>query len=225
MLTKPWPTHLTSRFFHVQIRKMTSQSKEVYFGQFEVTNQVFHSTSHCSALVNLKPLLPGHVLVIPNRVTPRLTDLSPMEISDIFVTVQKVQRMLAHVYFAPEALPSATDPKNLPLGGTPENGSFNIAVQDGPDAGQSVFHVHCHIIPRLKGNSQGDEIYDKLSSEDGNVGGHLWDLNHRPVGGGKFPKIEDVDRKARSDQEMHQEAAFFRTQMRELGLSSDSVGR
>lgn len=182
---------------------------------------MFYNSSHCFALVNLKPLLPGHVLVIPNRVVPRLTDLSPTEISDVFMTVQKVQRMLAQVYFAPAASPPGSEPKDLPLGSKLECGSFNIAVQDGPDAGQSVSHVHCHIIPRLKGNSEGDGLYDRLASEDGNVGGHLWDLQQRPVGGGKFPKIEDADRKARSAQEMHREAAFFKAQMKALGLTPE----
>lgn len=276
MLAKSSPNiHLASRYFHIQSRKMTSQPKPVYFGQFEVSSQVsyhmmkweyslgshelfsgveilswrdslpcslcftlanlpggylpivsdniqvFHATRHCFALVNLKPLLPGHVLVIPNRVVPRLTDLSSIEIGDIFVTVQKVQRMLAHVYFSPETSASASGTTKLPLGGKSEDGSFNIAVQDGPDAGQSVPHVHCHIIPRLKGNSEGDAIYGRLASEDGNVGGHLWDLQQRPVSGGKFPKIEDADRKARSAQDMQEEAAFFKAQMEALGLSPE----
>lgn len=93
-----------------------------------------------------------------------------------------------------------------------EDGSFNIALQDGKEAGQTVPHVHCHIIPRTKDSTEGDELYDRLQSEEGNVGGALWDAS-RPVQVGKFPKIEDVDRKPRSAEDMRKEAAFYKEQM------------
>lgn len=132
---------------------------------------------------------------------------STEEVADLFEVVQKVQRMLARTYFGN---PQSQHPASI------EDGSFNIAIQDGLDAGQSVPHCHCHIIPRLKGNENGDEIYDRLASEQGNVGGALWDQGHRPRGGGSFPKIEDADRKPRSAEEMAKEANFFREQMTAL---------
>lgn len=46
--------------------------------------------------------------------------------------------------------------------------SINVAIQDGPEAGQSVPHLHTHIIPRYKINNVGDLIYDKLDHWDGN---------------------------------------------------------
>lgn len=98
------------------------------------------------------------------------------------------------------------------------DGSFNIAIQDGPDAGQSVPHLHCHIIPRLKGDTTGDEVYDRMASDEGNVGGALWDRDHGPRGGGHFPKIEDAARKPRTAGEMAEEAQFFREQMDALGI-------
>lgn len=49
--------------------------------------------------------------------------------------------------------------------------ALNIVLQDGFDAGQSVLHVHVHIIPRTKGDmdSKGgvDAVYDKLEGEEG----------------------------------------------------------
>jgi bis(5'-adenosyl)-triphosphatase len=158
-------------------------------------------------VVNIKPILPGHVLVIPHRQCQRLTDLGADEVTDLFTTVQKVQRMLARSCFA------ASD-SNSP--GKIEDGSFNIALQDGPDSGQTVRHVHCHIIPRRKYSNEGDEIYDRLQSEEGNVGGGLWDLS-RPKQARKFPKIEEAERKPRSAEEMNREAAFYREQMTLVG--------
>ena len=145
------------------------------------------------------------MLVVSNRVVPRFTDLDAKEVTDLFTTVQKVQKMLARVYLTDR------DAEGEEVGKV-EDGAFNIAIQDGRSAGQTVEHVHCHIIPRMKDSTGGDEIYDKMESEEGNVGGGLWDRS-RPVQVGKFPIIEDSSRKPRSDEEMNKEAAFFREQM------------
>ncbi|RAL60320.1 hypothetical protein DID88_000096 [Monilinia fructigena] len=131
----------------------TPSDKLMHFGKFEVTDQVFHKSTHCYCLVNIKPILPGHVLVIPYKQHPRMTDLSPPELSDIFLTTQKVQKMLASHYFPKEDI---------------KEGSFNVAIQDGPESGQTV---------------------------------------------------DDEDRLPRSTEEMNQEAALFRKQMRKLGYT------
>ncbi|KAL2262593.1 hypothetical protein VTK26DRAFT_808 [Humicola hyalothermophila] len=181
-------------------------SEPIYFGPFEVTSQVFLTTPHSFALVNLKPLLPGHVLVCPLRPHRRLTDLGPAELTDLFATVQRVQRMLARQYFAAAAPPPPPSPSLPPssssssstsptsptatataataAAASPEQGSFNLALQDGPEAGQTVSHVHVHVIPRIRGSTAkpastpSDQIYEDMADEAGNVGGALWDLAH-----------------------------------------------
>ncbi|RYP78540.1 hypothetical protein DL771_000493 [Monosporascus sp. 5C6A] len=203
----------------------TKPSGPVYFGPFEVTSQVFLTTPHSFALVNLKPLLPGHVLICPHEPHRRLTDLSAPELTDLFQAVQRVQRMLARHYFTSPSSSSSTagnpgsvdpaTPAPAPAG-TPEAGSFNIAIQDGSGAGQTVPHVHVHVIPRIAGwtdkdiNTVGDAIYERMSSEDGNVGGALWDRDRRPVPGGAFARIEEASRLPRSMEEMAAEAELFR---------------
>jgi HIT domain len=52
----------------------------IQFAQFVVTSQTFYTSNLCAALVNLKPIVPGHSLVIPLRVVPRYVDLSPEEV-------------------------------------------------------------------------------------------------------------------------------------------------
>ncbi|RYO88555.1 hypothetical protein DL762_003677 [Monosporascus cannonballus] len=214
-------------------------SGPIYFGPFEVTSQVFLTTPHSFALVNLKPLLPGHVLICPHEPHRRLTDLSAPELTDLFQAVQRVQRMLARHYFAspPSSSPTAnvntpTNPSSPPTAGSsgnvdsaapvpapagsPEAGSFNIAIQDGSGAGQTVPHVHVHVIPRIAGATDkdagtvGDAIYERMASEDGNVGGALWDRDRRPVPGGALARIEDASRQARTMGEMEAEAELFR---------------
>ncbi|KAL8665040.1 MAG: hypothetical protein Q9202_002596 [Teloschistes flavicans] len=165
----------------------------VHFGSFLVTSQVFHKTAHSFALVNIKPLLPGHVLVSPLRAAKRLSDLNHAEITDLFLTVQEVGRMVERVYGA---------------------SSLNIAIQDGPAAGQSVPHLHTHIIPRQNADLDeyggGDAIYGMLEGEDGDVGKHLWERsNRRP----KFPAVDDSFRKPRTEEEMAEEAQRLAREM------------
>ncbi|KAI4286881.1 MAG: hypothetical protein L6R35_003865 [Caloplaca aegaea] len=174
----------------------------VYFGNFLVTPQVFHLTAHSFALVNIKPLLPGHVLVSPRRPAKRLSDLNHAEISDLFLTVQQVGRMVERFYGA---------------------SSLNIAIQDGPAAGQSVPHLHTHIIPRqsldLEDQGGSDAIYGMLEGEDGNVGKHLWEKsNQRP----KFPSVDDSSRQPRTAEEMADEARKLADEMKQQQITDGS---
>ncbi|PHH90070.1 hypothetical protein CDD83_4609 [Cordyceps sp. RAO-2017] len=174
------------------------------FGPFEVTEQVFLTTQHSFALVNLKPLLPGHVLVCPQAPHRRLTDLSTGEAADLMAAVQLTQRMLARTYWGAEA---------------PGGGSFTVAVQDGPEAGQTVPHVHVHVIPRAKGDmAAADDVYEAMAGEAGNVGGALWDRATRPAPGGGMPRIEDADRAVRTPEQMRAEAVSYRAALRDMGV-------
>ncbi|KAI1462041.1 HIT domain-containing protein [Annulohypoxylon moriforme] len=201
----------------------------IFFGTFEVTSQVFLTTPHSFALVNLKPLLPGHVLICPRQPHKRLTDLAAAELTDLFQAVQRVQRMLARHYFSAS-----------PSNGAPEDGSFNIAIQDGVEAGQTVSHVHVHVIPRIRGatakegSGPGDRIYQLMAAEEGNVGGALWDrelknfrsrFSERPEAGGKFESIEDSERHPRSAEEMEAEANMFRGVLEQMGEAEGKSGQ
>ncbi|UKZ73763.1 hypothetical protein TrVFT333_001413 [Trichoderma virens FT-333] len=193
---------------------MTSTNTDgmnIKFGPFEVTKQVFLTTPHSYGLVNLKPLLPGHVLICPHKPHRRLLDLSPAETTDLFSTVQLVQKLLARLYFP--------DPSDL------QSGSFTVALQDGAEAGQTIPHVHVHVIPRVKGDmgEAMDEIYVHLSSEEANVGGALWD-RERPRPGGKMPRIEDAERNARTMEQMIEEAEKFKAVLGEMGIGNSAKG-
>ena len=128
----------------------------------------------------------------PRRVTPRLGDLTHTEVTDLFLTVQRVGRMIERVY-----------------NGT----SLNVAMQDGIDAGQSVPHVHAHIIPRRNADLDDrgtDAIHDMLEGEEGNVGRHFREWSEfRP----QFPKVADEARKPRSRDQMAEEAQRLAQEM------------
>ncbi|OAA64225.1 hit domain containing protein [Niveomyces insectorum RCEF 264] len=172
----------------------SSSSSSFFFGPFNVTTQVFYVTPRAFALVNLRPLLPGHVLVCPRTPHRRLTDLTREELADVFSTVQVVQRMLAAYYFGgPEkaaatpdsatenAAEAASSSSSSSPSASASAGSFNVVVQDGPEAGQTVPHLHVHVLPRIPGATAkdaataGDALYEALADEPGNVGGAQWD--------------------------------------------------
>lgn len=101
------------------------------FGSHVLHNsQIFYESSLSLGVVNLKPIVPGHVLIIPKRVEPRVMNLTSEEYIDLFLTARIVGPKLEQYYQA-EAM--------------------NIAIQDGVAAGQSVEHVHIHILPRKRG--------------------------------------------------------------------------
>jgi len=82
-------------------------------------------------------------------------------------------------------------------------GGFNVAIQDGVVAGQSVPHVHVHILPRVDGDfERNDDVYDELES---------WTPRK---GEGKVKRelkvLDDEDRKDRTEEEMKEEAALYR---------------
>lgn len=86
---------------------------------------VVYDDAKAVAFLDLFPFTRGHVLVVPKRHVPRLTDLHADEHADYL-------RALAEVCRRVERLSS----------------DYNVAMNQGARAGQVVFHLHFHIIPR-----------------------------------------------------------------------------
>lgn len=107
---------------------------------------VFFRSKLSFGFVNRKPVLQGHVLVSPVRVVKRFCELTEEEVADLFTSTQKIARVLEKAYGV---------------------SSLSIAIQDGPDAGQTVDHVHVHVLPRKKGDfERNDDIYKALAEHD-----------------------------------------------------------
>ena len=92
--------------------------EDMRFGKFAIPKTiVFRKSKTSAAFVNLRPIVPGHVLVMPNRIVPHLEDLSNEEYADLWSLVRTVQSVLKLAY--------------------EQTTAFNVAVQDGKAAGQS----------------------------------------------------------------------------------------
>lgn len=115
------------------------------------------------------------MLVCPRREVKRFVDLTPEETSDLWISAQKIGKQLESYHKA---------------------SSLTLAIQDGPQAGQTVPHVHIHIVPRKGGDFENnDEIYDALDEKEKELKKTL-DL--------------DKERKDRSMEEMAREADEYR---------------
>lgn len=82
------------------------------------------------AFMDVMPEAEGHVLVVPKEAAQDILSLSPEGLTAMMATVQKVAR----------AADRALTPDGILLK------QYNRAA-----AGQSVFHVHFHIVPRWEG--------------------------------------------------------------------------
>ena len=77
------------------------------------------------------PVSPGHALIIPYRHCSDFFDLEPAERQGLFDLVVEERHAIASEY---------------------EPDGYNIGINVGPAAGQSVFHVRIHLIPRYQGD-------------------------------------------------------------------------
>lgn len=97
------------------------------------------------AIYNHSPILPGHSLVIPSKHISSLFDLSEDEISAFFSFARKITSFLTKHY---------------------KSDAYDWSLQEGESAGQSVDHLHLHIIPRNPGDlPEGEDWYVKLEEQ------------------------------------------------------------
>jgi histidine triad (HIT) family protein len=88
-----------------------------------------------SAFLDVHPINPGHTLVVPNKPAVGLGDLDDETAGRMF----NVGRRIA------EAI------RNSEIGCD----GVNLLLSDGEVAGQEVFHVHLHVVPRMRGDGFG----------------------------------------------------------------------
>lgn len=89
---------------------------------------ILHEDATTLAFLDLFPFTRGHLLVIPKRHVDRLTDLPREEYTPFLGALadlcRRMDRLSTH---------------------------YNVALNQGALAGQIVFHLHFHVIPRYEG--------------------------------------------------------------------------
>jgi len=85
---------------------------------------------HTLAFMDVMPQADGHTLVIPRSPAESILDLPPEALAATILTTQRVAKAVKKAFDAPGIL---------------------IAQLNGPAAGQTVFHIHFHVVPRHAG--------------------------------------------------------------------------
>ncbi|MCI5051828.1 MAG: HIT domain-containing protein [Simkaniaceae bacterium] len=101
------------------------------FGKYDVNDRVILKNDLAYAFVAYMPILPGHSLLCPVREVATFEELKPEEIKAIFELLPKIKHALQKEFGAT---------------------GFNVAWNEGEIAGQTVPHLHLHIVPRSEGD-------------------------------------------------------------------------
>ena len=91
----------------------------------EIPADIVYEDEHCLAFRDINPQAPTHVLLVPKQEIPRLADATPED-----------QALLGHLLLA-----AGKVARQLGVGD-----AFRLVVNNGEDAGQTVFHLHLHLL-------------------------------------------------------------------------------
>ena len=105
-----------------------------------------YENDHTLAFMDIMPQVEGHTLVIPKSPAVDLHDLEPDMLAETIRTTQTVAAAVKRAFDAPGIM---------------------LAQLSGAAAGQTVFHLHFHILPRRDGiefklHAREVEVMDKL---------------------------------------------------------------
>jgi histidine triad (HIT) family protein len=91
----------------------------------QIPAQIVHEDETCFAIKDIHPQAPEHYLVIPRKVIPKLSQASPED-----------AEVLGRCMMAAAKLAGGKD--------------FRLVINNGDDAGQTVFHLHMHVLTGRK---------------------------------------------------------------------------
>ena len=91
----------------------------------DIPAEFLYEDEHCIAINDVNPQAPVHVLVIPKRGIPRLVDAQAGD-----------QELLGHLLLAAGKVAEQLGVEQ----------AFRLIINNGSGAGQTVFHLHLHII-------------------------------------------------------------------------------
>lgn len=95
--------------------------------------QVLVANEHAVAFYDGFPVTPGHTLIVPRRHIASFFEATGDELAAMFELAARMRGLLME--------------ERRPDG-------FNLGVNDGAAAGQTVMHLHLHLIPRYAGDTE-----------------------------------------------------------------------
>ena len=111
--------------------QIVREEKDCPFCNLASKVELITETATSVAFLDSFPVNPGHTLIIPKRHIASYFDLSIHEQRALWLVVNRC-KMLIQKRFNPDG--------------------FNVGINVGENAGQSIFHVHIHLIPRYNGD-------------------------------------------------------------------------
>lgn len=93
----------------------------------EIPARIEHEDEHCVVLHDIQPQAPVHLLIVPKKAIPRVSEATPAD-----------QAVLGHLI-----LTAGTVARKLGLGD-----GFRLVVNNGPLACESVPHLHLHLLAK-----------------------------------------------------------------------------
>lgn len=96
----------------------------------EIPSEKVYEDEHCVAIMDVMPQADGHTLVLPRKGSRNILDIEPEDLKNVMLVVQRIARAVRKAFGAEGVLIN----------------QFNEEA-----AGQTVFHTHFHIIPRVDG--------------------------------------------------------------------------
>ncbi|MFA7404231.1 MAG: HIT family protein [Pelobacteraceae bacterium] len=108
------------------------------------TSTIILSNAHAIAIYDDHPVTPGHTLIVPKRHIASFFEATKEEQAAMFDLLAEMRQLLLN----PSPLPFANSGSfSLPDG-------FNVGINDGAAAGQTVMHLHIHLIPRYTNDTE-----------------------------------------------------------------------
>jgi len=98
----------------------------------KVPSYVVYEDEHILAFLDIAPVADGHVLLIPKHHEQFVERLSEEVYNALFSSLKRIIKPVQAAFDAPAS---------------------NIGINNGPNAGQIIPHVHIHIIPRRAGRT------------------------------------------------------------------------
>jgi histidine triad (HIT) family protein len=92
----------------------------------EIRADIVYEDDLVFAFRDIKPAAPVHVLIVPKKPIPRIADAEPSDHQVLGHLLLKAAEVAAKVGLS--------------------QGGYRLVINNGPNAGESVPHLHCHIL-------------------------------------------------------------------------------